>query len=653
MAGNKLVGVILDRWAALSHKAPLGETPQDRMDARLGGWEPANWTGEEHRRRLTAYMVLAAYMANSSRHFLQTSNSQDRDERREYGDAALVVEQTVAHLLGETQEVNVPGAEKYDPDLPDTFVDVDPDSGEETERPATDDERQALADNAEAGRLVERQEFLRTWADDVHLPLRLVDSETNAVGLGDSAILLGWDPDTSRVVPSVMEPGFYFPVLPDSLDGYQYPNRVHFAWEVPGEDYPDGKDRVRRITYEVRDLSPRYDEDALARAASEADVEAATILPDGAEWRTASVNPDDPASTTYRYLVRTYPWSTEETTQTCVVTDAEWILADLRDASKPEAFDVSQATIRFTSDGDPLLEYDLGIDFLPVVHIPNTPTGGHHYGESSLAKVLQILDDLQNTDTDSSLASGTTGSPIIVRRGAGGGAASELTGVRASQVEVRPGTVWDVAPEGGVDVVDTSGGLAALGKETERLLDRLSVNARLPAAVLGRVKPSEVPSGFALQLGFGPLSAMIRTMRHVRNVKYALMLKMVQRLYQANGVLPPGPTPRAELALGAYLPTDMAGTLNVVKEARDANLISLETGVRMLLEAGFAIDDVAEEIRLIEGRDFEGADRLVDVTGDANDGLDYLGRERREAQRQAPVIDPNVNQPGGAPVVEE
>lgn len=649
----KPLQVVIDRWASIAHKAPLGTSPAQALTSKIQGWVPSDWTGEEHKRRLTAYMVLAAYDENSSRHFLDTTSQEDRDERREYGDAALVIEQTLAHLLGESQEVVVPGAEDYDPELVEVTQpdDADPDA-EPVEGPTPDE----LAANEAARLLSVRQEFLREWADEIHLQLRLMDGERKAVGLGDGVYLLGWDAARGKVIPSVMDPGFYFPVLPDTLDSYEYPTRVHFAWELPGEDFPDGKERVRRITYELVRLQPVVDEFALQVARTDEERAAAETLPEGARWVSVPV-PGFP-DLRDRKLVRRYPWSEEETDMTCVVTDAMWTVDALKDANKPDAFRVDQAEVRFDDDG-PVDRRDLLIDFLPVIHVPNTPPGGDHYGQSSLAKVLQVIDDVQNADTDANAASGTTGSPIVVLKAGGPtgstatttggppGTDNPFTGRKAatSSYEVKPGAVWWGE---GADVIDTSAGLEALGNRVDRLLDRLSINGRLPAAVLGRVKPSEVPSGFAMQLSFGPLSAMIRTLRMVRAVKHPLMLKMVQRIYQANGVLPPGETPRAEIQLGAYLPSDVAGVLDTIAKAYP-KFMSLETAVTMMLEVGIPIDDVAAEIARIEGRDFEGANELADL-GDPAAAWAYLGREQPEAEPVQPVVVvPGANAPADGP----
>lgn len=592
MAGMRRAAreLVIDAWSALSHKAPL----RDDTASRINGWSPQTWIGEEHRRRLAGYLVLAAYESNVSREFLDTDDDEDRSERREYGDAGLIIDTVLAAVLGETTEVVVTGAE----DEPTPGEDPgDPDPAE-------------VAD----GPLRERQAFLREWADAVQLELRLIDGERNAVKCGDAVYLLGWDEEKQRPVPAVMDPGFYFPVLPDSIDSYDFPTRVHFAWEI-SDDYSDEagdkKTRVRRITYDLRELSALYDEDTDTFTAPPDSREMREVDGDGFEWT--------------RYI-RDYPWG--ESDRTCYRTDATWILDDLRDSTNVDAFALASAEV---IEAD---HVDLGIDFLPVVHLPNTPPGGEHYGQSSLARILQLIDDLQSADTDANAAAATTGSPIIAISGS-----ATLDG-RGDRVQVRPGAVYRLGDNGRMDAVDTSGNLSATREYVQHLIDRMLVNARIPATLAGYVGADEVRSTYAMQLSFGPLSSMIRQMRLIRGVKYRLLLKMVQRLYQANGLLPAGETPNATLEFGAYLPSDRDAVLERVQTAYAAKLISLQTAVTMLLEAGFEIDDVAEEITRIENRDFEAANQLADAIGDNDLVREFLGYDPAPTVSPAPIADP-------------
>ncbi|MGW2886441.1 hypothetical protein ACWDDN_13990 [Streptomyces griseoruber] len=481
----------------------------------MPGPAAASWVPEIDRRRMAAYTVLASYDSNQAAALL----GEDGDDRREYGDASLIVDQTLSHLLGETQKIVVDGAE---------------------------DKNMAVAQ--------ERETLLRDWAQAEHLRMRMQHAERTAVLLGDTVYLLAWSRTKGRPVLRTFDPGFYFPVLPDgALDADAYPERVHLAWEVPADPSTGQPGTLRRVTYELDQIESGEQ--------------------------------------------RTYPWSSRPSDTTCYLTDAEWDLDQVDRTGDIDALSPARARFRTNADGDVLNRLDLQLDFIPIIHVPNTVNGPEHYGQSSLLSVAQLLDDLAAADTDSQRASATTGSPIIGLSGARL-PVDRRTG-RPLPLEVEPGMVWPLGDNGQLSTVDTSAQLAELRAYVEALRDRLSVVTRLPAGVLGTVSPSEVPSGYALQLSFGPLDAMVRSMRLARETKYPLLLKMVQRLYQLGGMLPPGDNPQATIAFGAYLPADLSAALELVVRGVQGGVLSLETGVRLLVEAGFPIEDAALEVERI------------------------------------------------------
>ncbi|KPI15692.1 hypothetical protein OK074_2137 [Actinobacteria bacterium OK074] len=527
--------LVIDTWGALAYK-PAFQEAAGGGPVRLPGAVGASWVPEGERRRLAAYTLLAAYDTNQAAALLGA----DGDDRREYGDACLVVDQTLSHLLGETQQVVVDGAE-----------------------------------SDEAAR--EREKLLRDWARSEHLWMRMQHAERNAVLLGDTVYLLAWSRSKGRPVLKPIDPGFYFPVLPDgALDADEYPQRVHLTWEVPDDAAAGRRGTLRRVTYEL-----------------------GSIGESGA-------------------AVRTYPWSSRPSALTCYLTDAEWDLDRIGQGDDIDALSLSHARFRTNADGEILQRLDLGMDFIPLVHLPNTVNGADHYGQSSLLSVAQLLDDLAAADTDSQRASATTGSPIIGLSGAGL-PVDRRTG-RPLPVQVEPGMVWPLGDGGQLSTVDTSPQLAELRAYVEVLRERLSVVTRLPGSVLGTVSPSEVPSGYALQLSYGPLDAMVRSMRLAREAKYPLLLKMVQRLYQLGGVLPPGDNPRATISFGAYLPTDLSAALDLVARGVQARVLSLETGVRLLVDAGFPIEDAALEVERIRADTASSAVAEQDTESEAEDG---------------------------------
>lgn len=564
--------IVLDPWSGLAHKAIIGPgTTEITTNNSLA----PTWVGK-HARRLNAYRVLAAYLSNIARAFLPSGVPADvRDKHREYGDPAVFVETIVAAVLGEEPEIMVAGASE-EPTRP--TEPEDPGEGaSEDERAAFAEESQAfeaaMAEHAERVREFEdaqaRQEWIDEWARDERFPLLLPECEADAAGLGDGVYVLGWSAEKRRVRVDIYDPGFYFPVLGDDNE---FPNRIHLAWQ-----YEDENDKcfVRRITYDRRRLP-----------------EGETV---SYPWR----EPDDPAS----------EWAV-------YVTDATWPFEEIGDR-KVDDFSIEKAEFALDAEGNEIRDLRVGIDFIPVVHIPNTPSRKHHYGTSVITRVAQIFDDLANADSDLEAASGVVGAPPIA---VGGHAAG------TGQVKhYGPGTVFFTG-DGSMSMLDTSDALDALIKYVESLLKRLSVNGQVPEEIMGRVKASDVPSGITLLLSFGPFRSLIRKMRLVRDDKYRLFFRMVQRLSMVGGALESGPDMEISLRFGAYLPTDLQALVDMIAKLVEAHLMSRQTGIRNLAEAGVEYgDDLNAEADAIQHEDFEGASAIADATADESEAGKYLG----------------------------
>ncbi|MCX4885873.1 hypothetical protein [Streptomyces sp. NBC_00847] len=604
--------VVIHAWSWLNYK-PVYSDHNGMPSRRAFPESTAMWVPEEDQKRLAAYKLLAAYDSNQSAQLAEVAGDHHARERREFGDPAMFIDTVMSHVLGREQTITVPGADH--------------------------DGEQPTPDEAMAARI---QDLLRTWAEDELLPMRIQQCERKAVTLGDGVYRLAWEPGRMRPTVRVHDPGFYFPVLPEDGDAGDYPTRVHFAWELPADERRGLKARLRRITYEldwirpatasgmdvkgrpVRALLPVPETDLQeADAATEADIPAPPLTPGDLYF------PDTGA------IARQYPWNDTPSYVTCYLTDATWNLEDLKGAVDVDSLPLGSATFATRGDGEVLDHLDLIIDFVPVVHLPNTvPPAEEHWGQSSLAKVLQVFDELASSDTDSAKASATTGAPMI---GLWGKAAGSSIDVR----EVVPGMLLKLGEGGGMTALDTSKNLAELRSHVHDLSDRAAKVARLPAVALGTADPAQVPSGYALELSLGPLDALIASMRLARDHKYALLLKMVQRLYLA-GQHPDwaGITPMpARIAFGSYKPTDKSAVLDQVSNGVDKGVMSLETAVKMLDEAGFPIDDVQAEIERIQSRQFDKARTLADATGDTGLVGDFLGVKVNEpAPAPAPQL---------------
>ena len=529
---------IIDQYSFLDYKNTFG----DRSLANPVEF----WVGAEHMRRLQAYMILESYFRNSAREWLSTdATTEQKDSRREYGDAHVVVQTALSSLLGEEQKILVPEA-----------ADTEEGSPERTHQLALND-----------------------WAKKERFIQKLNSCETQACKLGDGVYVLGWNEGMSRPHLEVWDPGFYFPVWDDENPSEEFPSTIHIAYDFMRTHPTTGYEEkfLRRITWELVPLT-------------------GTI----------------PA--------RQRPWNGEEdTTHTVLYSDMTWRYEDV---SKDEAegpvytLNISQA---YEVEAD---DVDMEIDWIPVIHVANTDTdSGEHYGVSVLSPILQIVDDIISTDTDLQAASATTGSPPLV-----------VTDLIANADEDNsitsygPGEVISTTGDGGAaTMIDTSRSLVALTGFVKDLLTRMSVNGRIPESLLGRVKPNEVPSGIALTLSFSPHSSMIRSMRLVRKNKYETLLKFVGRFMQQAGQVK-GELPAAELHFGTFLPADDRDVMEIVTSLREAKAISIQTAVTILIEAGYPIEEVGAEVEKIQAEDFTGAEALVGITADPNEGLKYLGR---------------------------
>lgn len=607
--------LVVDAWSWLNYK-PIFSNPRQSGQLNRQAFPQAerSWIPREDHRRLAAYTLLAAYDRNQAGELAAYHDGEIARERREFGDPSAIVDLILANVLGEDQQITVPGAELED-----------------------EDEATPESDHA-AG----VQERLRQWAEDELLPVRMLQSERKAVLLGHSVYMLAWDTAKQRPRLSVMDPGFYFPVV-DDLDGDSgdFPNCVHFAWEIPGDpDVPGSTDKIRRITYELGPIgaasySVPVPEDAPNHPRRQ------TIIDD---LGFPLMTPGDLADPLTGTILRQYPWNDSPVPVTCYLTDATWELSDVRGANDVYCLDPTLATMSVRPDGQVLDRLDLMVDFVPVVDLPNNIPDDGHWGQSSLAKILQGLDELAGADTDAAHAAATTGLPIVGVWG------KDIGHNDIRSMLFAPGSILGLGEGGGMSTVDTSPQLRELRAYRTDLRDRIAANARIPAVAMGTMDATLMPSGYALQLTLGPLDSLVSAMRLARNHKYRLLLKFVQRLYQAGqhpdwvgDVLP------ALLVFGSYTPTDRAAVLNEVVEGKAAGVFSTQTCMRMLIDAGYPIENAAEEIANIEARQFAAAGALADATGDQTAVREFLNLPGEAPQPPAPVLPPAPGDTGLPP----
>ncbi|MGW2384416.1 hypothetical protein [Streptomyces sp. NPDC001658] len=596
---------VIDAWSWLNYK-PLYSDTLGMPNRRAFPEAHATWVPAADYRRLAAYKLLAAYDNNQVAELSEFRDGEEARERREFGDPSMFIETITSHVLGDEQTITVPGAEHTG-------------DGQNTTEAETAERVQTL---------------LREWADEELLAMRLLQTERKAVSLGDGVLLLYWDGDKQRVRVTTYDPGFYFPVLGEDADGSDFPDRVHFAWELPEDKKKGLPARLRRITYHLDWIRPQTSSavDQAGRPIR------ATVMSQPTEDQEAQplLGPGDLLDTSGS-LTRMYPWSEKPSYKTVYLTDATWELGDLKGPVDVDDLPMDKAHFATNDQGEVLDQLDMLIDFLPVLHVPNTvPDAGEHWGQSSLGKVLQVFDELSGSDTDSSRASATTGAPVLAISGKAVNA--------QQQYNVAPGMVFTLGDGGSMTSVDTSSNLAELRNHVTDLKDRASSVARLPAVALGTTDASKFTSGYQLELALGPLDSLISGMRLARDHADRLLPKFVQRLFQA-GQHPDWvglPVLPAKLMRGAYTPTDKAAALQEIIDARAAKLISLETAIRRLQDIGWPIEDAEEEIKRIDARSFEDARMLADALNNPDETAAFLGRQAPDMPDTPPVVLPTA-----------
>jgi len=177
-----------------------------------------------------------------------------------------------------------------------------------------------------------RQADFDTWADAEGFPAKVLETERDTVKLGDGVYALTTSAEKGRVRLRLFSPECYFPVRdPDDAED-EFPRIVRIAWqECHRNDDGTETDRIRCITWELR------------------------ARPEG---------------------LRNLPWSKRPTALTCYLSDGTWAMDAIGGRDIDRGFPPDRAQWRTTTRPDgsvaELVDVDLDLDFIPVVHLPNT-----------------------------------------------------------------------------------------------------------------------------------------------------------------------------------------------------------------------------------------------------------------------------------------
>lgn len=597
-------------WTPLAYKQTMAN-PERHGPHRH--WFPDPTDAE----RIASYYTLSLYLSNAARVMLPDHEA--RPSHREYGDPTLLRDRIVAGVLGTDWAVTVDGAgdDLADgPSIPSPPVEPDADATEVDLRvynarlaawnasvDETITEWETLVETQPRNR--KAQKDLRDWWERRQAAARLVEATQTEVGLGDSVIVL-WPQAGDWPKLSVIQPDGYFPVISDD-DAADYPDRVDIAWDFLVEE-PDGSTEVyvRRMTWQLAPITT-------LRSGVTNDGEAVWVDSDGEAASTPILGANEAIVETPDGGVvgRWMPWHDEDgyTTTTCLFSEGVWLRRDL---TQEKLRDFPDHLARWDH-----YNTDLGIDFIPVIHTPNTPASQEVWGRSSLANISQILDDIATSDKDAMQASRYLSDPTIFAKGV-------TTNIGD---QVMPGMLMKAGGESaGMDVLDLSAGVPELLAAGDRLQDRLWQVSGMPAELIGRIDESNAAvSGVALMLRFAPFAQMVGILRMAREPKHQLILKFAYRMAQVAGVIEPGPTPSARISYGSFLPTNRAETIQMVSQAVQAHVMSTQTAVLMLVSAGFPVDDAKDEVDRIRRENTAAAKDLADAVQSEQAAANFLG----------------------------
>jgi hypothetical protein len=597
----------------------------------------ASWVPEEDRRRLAAYFVLDSFRKNSTRNLLRRATWVRRQKQREYGTPSLLTKRIRSGVLGEDFEWTLPGADDDLGDAPDLPPKPDKPEGEDVDDIENRVYDIALARWKEAAeRIVDEweqatalqpelqamQTALRKWADRIQLAPLMVEAEDDCVNLGDTIYaLFPKKADWPRV--EIYEPDGYFPVLDTKRDGYV--TKLHLAWEIE-EEAADGttKTRLERYTWELVDIASMRETDPDGELETVAG-ERQTVDEDGVvrtgrqyPW---TVAPEDE--------IEGEPPAPPLATETCLFTRGVWELEAHTLSKVPDLSEGAALRLERT---------DLQCDFIPVIHVPNTPASRDHFGQGSRARGAQLLDDIGQLDTDLMETARLVAAPAIA-----------LSGAESKDQTIRPLTIFNLGKDGKMELLDLSDGIEKVMAFGAWLEDRLYVNSQVPATLVGKVNSSDAPSGISLLLDAAPFAQLIGTLRMAREPKYRLLPKFAMRMAQTAGVLPAGATPEAFCSFGSFLPLDKGQVVEYVTALLSAKAISRSTAISLLVAGGFPIEDARREVTQIESEDFEGAKLLAEALASEPAAAEYLHRVVPEpAEPEAPTVELPPG-PGGQP----
>jgi hypothetical protein len=425
---------------------------------------------EDHLRRLKAYEILESFYYNYSRDYRFFPESGSVSQNDS------ILEPGDAAWVCDTIKSKLLGnGAVIAADLPEELQNVDVET-----LPA---ELQSLQEN-----ILEREKMMRSWWKKQNIFLKIDENERKCSYLGDCAYLVEWVTKKENGVEigypdlRTYDPGFVFPFFncnDESLErnGQLVQDRVIIGWQDISKAIMDniGSDQYFVIFRDIYEL--RIDKDGNKKC-----------------WRKHGY---------YKY-------------------------------NSSEEVDIYNLIDDNILNNDDKQWLDLGIDFMPVVVIPNITVQGHDFGLSNLHFILGMIDAIINTDTDLTKNSEKLGGATVFLAGKNISFAIDPTTGKPVPVEIQPNTMYALGEGGDANLLDTSAMQKALLDTKDVIEKKLLRNSHITEIGAGVLDIGQI-STLSIKLLMQPLLDLIYPMRDQRNRYYSTIFFYVQRLYQIFG----------------------------------------------------------------------------------------------------------------------
>lgn len=217
---------------------------------------------------------------------------------------------------------------------------------------------------------------------------------------------------------------------------------------------------------------------------------------------------------------------------------------------------------------------DLGIDFIPIIHVPNILIGGEIFGVSDLKPVIQLLDEQINAQSSGATNAEYLGDATLLVEG-------EDTG-KEPEIPHAGGIFFSGAPGNRIGLLDTSPMNKAVLEWLDYLESKIFRNSGITEVAIGKVAGNEIPSGVALQILQHRFLRKIYQKRLIREAKYSKMTKFVMRFYRAFGNSDQkSDNEEFQIGFGNVLPIDRRELIEEITLAVNSGIMTKETAINL------------------------------------------------------------------------